>query len=98
MARHFTSVGRHQPRVGPEDLPGVIGLLADVDKPGEIVGVAFGADHLGGWRCDWSRPGVEPEDLGPREATWRLVVSKVEVEFRFVLRAGELVELAEDAI
>jgi hypothetical protein len=54
--------------------------------------------HIGGWRWDWSRPGVEPEDLGPREAIWRLMVAKVEVEGRFVLRMGEFVELAEDAI
>jgi hypothetical protein len=79
-------------------LPGAIGILADADKSGEIVGIAFGAGHIGGWRWDWSRPGSEPEDLGPREATWRLVVGKVEVEGRFVLRMGEFVELAEDAI
>jgi hypothetical protein len=52
MARHFTNVGRHQPRFGPEDLSGAIGLLADADKPGEIVGIVFGAGHVGGWRRD----------------------------------------------
>jgi hypothetical protein len=97
MARYFASVARDRPRVGPEDLPGAIGILADADKPGEIVGIAFGAGHVGGWRWDWGRPGSEPEDLGPREATWRLVVGKVELEGRFVLRMGEFVGLAEDA-
>jgi hypothetical protein len=78
-------------------LPGAIGIRADADRPGKVFGIAFGAGHVGGWRWDWGRPGVEPEYLGPREATWRLVVGKVEVEGRFALRAGEFVELAEDA-
>jgi hypothetical protein len=43
MARHFINVGRHQPRVGPEELPGAIGLLADADKPGEIFGIRLTA-------------------------------------------------------
>jgi hypothetical protein len=98
MARHFATVACDRPRVGPENLPGAIGILADADNPGEIVGIAFGAGHVGGWRWDWGRPGSEPEDLGPREATWRLVVGKVEVEGRIVLRAGEFVELAEDTL
>ena len=42
--------------------------------------------------------GVEPEDLGPREAKWRLVIGEAEVEGRFVLRKGEFIELAEDAV
>jgi hypothetical protein len=98
MPRHFANAARDRPRVGPGDLPGAIGILADADQPGEIVGIAFGADHLGGWRWDRGRPGSEPEDLGPREATWRLVVGKAELEGRFVLRLSEFVELAEDAL
>jgi hypothetical protein len=34
---------------------------------------------------------------GQREATWRLVIGKAEVDGRFVLRMGEFVALAEDA-
>ena len=98
MKGSLANVARDRPRVAPGDLPGAIGLLADAGKPGEIVGIAFGAGHVGGWRWDWSRPGVEPEYLGPREATWRLVIGKAEVEGRFVLRRGEFVELAEDAL
>jgi hypothetical protein len=97
MPRYFANVARDRPRVGPEDVPGAIGILADADQPGEIVGIAFGAGHIGGWRWGWSRPAVEPEYLGHREATWRLVVGKAEVDGRFALRRGEFVELAEDA-
>jgi hypothetical protein len=98
MARYFANAARDRPRVGPGDLHGAIGILAGADQPGEIVGIAFGAGHVGGWRWDWGRPGSEPEDLGPREATWRLVVCKAVLEGRFALRMGEFVELAEDAI
>jgi hypothetical protein len=52
---------------------------------------------MGKRRGRLSRPGVEPEDLGPREATWRPVVGKAEVEGRFALRMGEFVERSEDA-
>jgi len=48
MARDFANVARDRPRVGPDDLPGAIGILAD--RPGEIAGIAFGAGHIGGWR------------------------------------------------
>jgi hypothetical protein len=95
---YFADVARDRPRLGPGDLPGAIGILVDPTRPGEIVGIAFGAGHLGGWRWDRGRPGSEPEDLGPREATWRLVVGKAELEGRFALRMCEFVELAEDAI
>jgi hypothetical protein len=98
MTRYFfANVARDRPRVGPEDLPGAIGILADPTKPGENVGIAFGAGHVGGWRWDWGRPRFEPESLGPREATWRLGVGKVEPEGRFVSRMGEFVDLPEDA-
>jgi hypothetical protein len=98
MARCFSNVARDRSRVGPDDLPGAIGILADADKPAEIVGIAYGSGHIGGWRWDWSRPSSEPEDLGPREATWRLVVGEFKVESRSVLRRGEFFELAEDAL
>jgi hypothetical protein len=77
MGRYFANAARDRPRVGPGDLPGAIGILADADKPGEIVGIAFGAGHVGGWRWDWGRPGSEPEDHGPREATWGRPNSRV---------------------
>ena len=41
MGRYFSTVARDRPRVGPEDLPGAIGLLADPAKLGEIAGIAF---------------------------------------------------------
>jgi hypothetical protein len=47
MARDFAHVARDRPRIGPEDLPGAIGILADADRPGDIVGIAFGAGHVG---------------------------------------------------
>ena len=78
-------------------MPGAIGILTDADKPGEIVGIAFGAGHFGGWQVGLEPATAEPEYLGPREATWWLVVGKAELEGRFVLRMGEFVELAEDA-
>jgi hypothetical protein len=98
MPRYFANVARDRPRIGPDDLPGAIGILSAPDKPGDIIGIAYGAGHTGGWRWDWSRPGAKPEYLGPREATWRLVIGKAEIEGRFVLRMGEFVELAEDAV
>jgi hypothetical protein len=82
MARYFANVAR----ISPDEVPGAIGVLSDPSKPGDVIGIAYAADHLGGWRGDWSRAGsepgtgrVDPEYLGSREATWRLVVGKAEV-------------------
>jgi hypothetical protein len=86
----FYSNASNTPRVAPGDLPCAIGVQASDDNPMPI-GVAYGAGRSGGW--DWRTD----EDLGPREAVWRLVVSKEEVEGRFVLRGSRFVELAEDA-
>ena len=95
MPRYFSTCGQSRRRLGPDDLPGAIGVISEGGEPGDIVGIAYSAGHLGGWLWDWSRPGSEPVDLGPREGTWRLVVGKAEVDGRFVLRMGEFVELAE---
>jgi hypothetical protein len=97
MPRYFANIARDRPRIGPDDLPGAIGILSAPDKPGDIIGIAYGAGHTGGWRWDWSRPGSEPEYLGPREAAWRLVIGRAEVDGRLALRMGEFVEFGEEA-
>jgi hypothetical protein len=56
------------------------------------IGIAYEVGRIGG--LDWDTG----EPIGPREAVWRLVVGKDEVEGRFVLRAGRYVELAEDIL
>ncbi len=58
MARHFANVARDRPRVEPDNLPGAIGILAVADGPGETVGIAFGAGHIGGW--PWSPSSSSP--------------------------------------
>lgn len=75
-------------RVGPDDLPGSIAVIASADDAMPI-GMASSAGHLGGW--------VGDTYLGPIEAVWRLEVGKEPVEGRFALRRGVFVELAEGA-
>jgi hypothetical protein len=98
MPRYFANVARTIARVGPDDYPFALGVLSDRLVSASIIGTAYGSGHLGGWRTDFSKPGFPSEDLGPREAVWRLVIGKAEVEGRFALRRGEFVELAEDAL
>jgi hypothetical protein len=106
MPRYFANTARNRPRLSPGELPGAIGVLSDPSKPGDIIGIAYAAGYLGGWLTvfdgpnrDWQRDSVY---LGKPETTWRLVVGKgegkVEVNGRFVLRMGEFVGLAEDAV
>ena len=97
MPRYFANVARERRRIAPEDLPGAIGVTLDPARPGDVVGMAFAAGHLGGFVEDRSRRGPGHRDLGPREAVWRIVLGKAEVDGRFVLRSGEFVELGEGA-
>jgi hypothetical protein len=85
MTRFYSDVSKAE-RIGPAELPGAIGITAAPGEPMPI-GIAYEAGHVGGWRGE--------DYLGKREATWRLVVRKVEVDGRFVLRSGEFVELAD---
>jgi hypothetical protein len=98
MPRYFANVARTVARLGPDDMPHALGVLADREDPGSIIGIAYGAGWLGGWRTDFSKPGFPSEDFGPREAVWRIVIGKAEIEGRFALRMGEFIELAEDAL
>ena len=80
---------RRLARVGPDDLPGSIGVVRSPEEP-MPVGIAYGAGHVGGWRgLEW---------LGPIEVVWRLVIGKTELEARWALRDGTFVELGEEAI
>jgi hypothetical protein len=56
---YYTNASRAD-RVGPNDLSGSIAILAAPGQPGEIVGIASGAGHVGGWR--W---GLARMDRGP---------------------------------
>jgi hypothetical protein len=86
----FFSNASKAPRVAPGRLPCAIGVVASLASPSPI-GIAYEVGRVG--EFDWDTD----EDLGPREAIWRLVVGKEDVEGRFVLRGGVFVGLAEDA-
>jgi hypothetical protein len=85
----FYSTASNAPRVAPGRLPCAIGVTPAPDDPAPI-GIALEAGRIGG--LDWDTG----EPIGPREAAWRLVVGKEDVEGRFVLRGGRFVELADD--
>jgi hypothetical protein len=89
MTGPFYSNASNAPRVAPGDVPGSISVIPSPDKPLPI-GITSEVGRAGGF--DWDTD----EDHGPREAVWRLVVHKREVEGRFALRGGVFVELAED--
>ena len=86
----YCSNASSAPRVKPGQLPSAIGVGVPTDISAPI-GIAYEAGRIGGYNWENDR------DLGPREAAWRLVVGKEEVEGRFVLRGGRFVELDEDA-
>jgi hypothetical protein len=89
MTTYYSNASR-APRVKPGDIPGSIGVTPSPDDHMPI-GIASEAGRIGGhdWEADRS--------LGPKDAVWRLVVGKEEVEGRFALRSGRFVELAEVA-
>ncbi|WP_435005146.1 hypothetical protein P12x_003040 [Tundrisphaera lichenicola] len=97
MACYYSTTSCDRPRIAPGDLPGAIGVVSDPDAR-MAIGIAYEAGHVGGWRHDFDRWPIASEYLGKPEAAWRLVIGKEELEGRFVLRSGEFVELAEDAI
>ncbi len=86
--RVFYSNASAADQVAPGDLPGSISVIPSPENALPI-GIASESGRVGGWR--------DEINLGPREAVWRLVVGKVEVEGRFILRSGRFVELAEDS-
>jgi hypothetical protein len=86
----FYSNASHKPMVAPGELPGSISVIPSPANP-LPVGIASEVGRIGG--LDWDTG----EPIGPREAVWRLVVGKEDVEGRFALRFGRFVELAEDA-
>jgi hypothetical protein len=89
MTRFYSNASK-APLVKPGDIPGSIGVCDAPDNPSPI-GIASEVGRVGGFDWDTDR------DLGPREAVWRLVVGKEELDARFVLRGGRFVELAEGA-
>jgi hypothetical protein len=97
---YYTNASRAA-RIGPNDLPGSIAIIAGPDRPGDLIGIAYAVGHIGGWRWDWSRPDRDSDYLGPMEALWRPAIGKAEAEAeaegRFVLRGGAFVVLAEGA-
>lgn len=99
MPRYFTR-STLLPRIKPSDQIGVAGIQLGPEGGSPLVGIAYATGHVGGFgevfdgpHGDWR---LDSMDQGKPETTWRLVVNKVEVEGRFVLRAGEFIELAED--
>ena len=75
------------PILGRDESP-ALGVVT-ADSPVMPVGIAYPTGHVGGWQGE--------DFLGKPEATWRLMIGKVEVEGRFLLRGGAFVELAEGA-
>jgi hypothetical protein len=83
MPRYFANVAVDRPRVAPGELPGAIGVSTDEARLAWSQGIAYQFGRLGAGKS--------------REAVWRLVVGKADLDGRFVLRMGEFIGLAEDA-
>ena len=104
--RYFSNLPS-QPRSSPADGLPAVGVVADPTVPKSVIGIAYPYTHIGG-----SRPGdLLQSPAVPPEVVWRIVLDRVwrdgrvvslatreTLDPRYVLRDGEFVELAEEAI
>ena len=108
-AIYYADAYQSRPRIKPNDRVGACWFRADPARSAPLLGMAEPRGHIGG--TTWETPFAALADAPPPEVVWQLVLEyarvasqtvrlakKQTLDGRFVLRLGQFVELAEDAV